>query len=328
MNSTEAWCWNSPGEPEALNRQTVDLGALSRHDVLVENQTIAFNPVDWKLIEHGHSNWRPGQIPGVDGMGKIVAIGESVQHLRVGSRVAYHTDLRGQGSFARHTTVPARAVIPVPHSLSNEVAAAMPCPGLTAWQSLEKLPDLSGEAVLITGAAGSVGHFATQFALNRNMRVFATASAKHHEWLSQTGVQAAADYHDHDWIDQLRNASGGQPFAAIIDLVSADQATQLVDHLGYYGHIVAVLGRVEQNPQPAFQRCASLHEIALGAAHEFGSDQQWHKLVRAGESILAQLANGSLKAPPLKTGRFEELPSFLSEFKNNGQGIKHVVIVD
>ena len=56
--------------------------------------------------------------------------------------------------------VPARALMPVPDALSDEAAAALPCPGLTAWQALAKLPHLHGEALLITGAGSSVGRFA------------------------------------------------------------------------------------------------------------------------------------------------------------------------
>ncbi|HHQ4643913.1 TPA: alcohol dehydrogenase catalytic domain-containing protein, partial [Aeromonas veronii] len=136
MNHTQAWCWHAPGEPDQLTLADLPLSPLDPDEVLVANRVIAFNPVDWKLIEYGHSHWQDGQVPGVDGMGTIVALGANVSHLRLGARVAYHTDLRHHGSFARHTRVPARALLPVPDALSDEAAAALPCPGLTAWQAL------------------------------------------------------------------------------------------------------------------------------------------------------------------------------------------------
>lgn len=167
MNHTQAWCWHAPGEPTQLTLADLPLAPLAPDEVLVANRVIAFNPVDWKLIEYGHSNWQDGQVPGVDGMGTIVALGANVSHLRLGARVAYHTDLRHHGSFARHTRVPARALLPVPDALSDEAAAALPCPGLTAWQALAKLPRLQGEALLITGAGSSVGRFAVQLASSK-----------------------------------------------------------------------------------------------------------------------------------------------------------------
>jgi hypothetical protein len=117
--------------------------------------------------------------------------------------VAYHADLRRHGSFARHTVVPARALLAVPAHLTDEAAAAFPCPGLTAWQALAKLPPLGGEPVLINGAGSNVGRFAVCLSLAAGLRVFASASSDHHDWLRQRGVQAMVDYRAADWLEQL-----------------------------------------------------------------------------------------------------------------------------
>ncbi|MGY3855156.1 alcohol dehydrogenase catalytic domain-containing protein [Aeromonas aquatilis] len=113
---TQGWCWHGPGGPEQLVMTPLLLSGPGLGEVLVENRVVAINPVDWKLMERGHSAWLPGQVPGVDGMGVIRAVGPDVTHLRVGSRVAYHTDLRRHGSFALHTIVPARALGSPGHS--------------------------------------------------------------------------------------------------------------------------------------------------------------------------------------------------------------------
>jgi len=86
-----------------------------------------------------------------------------------------------------------------------------------------------------------------------------------------------------------------------------------------------VVDRIRQNPQPPFTYCVSLHEIALGAQHEFGSDRQWQQLVQAGERMLEQMASETLALPPMKSGEFADLPSFLDEFKTNGQGVKYLI---
>ena len=124
MTHTQAWCWHAPGEPDQLTLTRQALPTPGPDEVLVANRIIAFNPVDWKLIEQGHPHWQPGHVPGVDGMGTLVTLGANVTHLRPGTRVAYHTDLHHGGSFARHTLVPARALMPVPDALSDEAAAA------------------------------------------------------------------------------------------------------------------------------------------------------------------------------------------------------------
>ncbi|MGL6151117.1 MAG: alcohol dehydrogenase catalytic domain-containing protein [Aeromonas sobria] len=78
MNHTQAWCWHAPGEPTQLTLADLPLSPLAPDEVLVANRVIAFNPVDWKLMEYGHSNWQDGQVPGVDGMGTIVAPGSPI----------------------------------------------------------------------------------------------------------------------------------------------------------------------------------------------------------------------------------------------------------
>ena len=82
MTMTQGWCWEIPGGPGDLQLKSVELAPLGDHDVLIENRAIAFNPVDWKLMLHGHSDWQRGQIPGVDGMGVIAAVGKAVHHLK------------------------------------------------------------------------------------------------------------------------------------------------------------------------------------------------------------------------------------------------------
>lgn len=327
-STTQAWCWSGPGGAEALTLQPYRLPPLGARDVVVANRVIALNPVDWKLMAHGHSAWQSGHVPGVDGMGLVVAVGCDVHHLAVGTRVAYHTDLRRAGSFARHTQVPARALLSVPEGLSDEAAAAMPCPALTAWQALAKLPESAGQSLLITGAGSNVGHWIVQLASTRGWRLFASAGARHHDWLTRHGVQAVADYADAAWLARLLAANGGQPFDAIIDLVSSTQAQQLLPALGYYGHLVAVLGRVEHNPLPAFNHCHSLHEIALGAAHVHASDRQWSQLVAAGNRMLQQLVSGELAVPALRKSPFAALPDAVRQLQQASHGEKFLIHID
>ena len=86
MTHTQAWCWHAPGEPDQLTLTRQALPTPGPDEVLVANRIIAFNPVDWKLIEQGHPHWQPGHVPGVDGMGTLVALGGNVTHPRPRTR--------------------------------------------------------------------------------------------------------------------------------------------------------------------------------------------------------------------------------------------------
>lgn len=325
QEQTLSWCWSECGEPDSLVMKQTNIPHLESNQVLIANKVIGLNPVDWKFIEQPFGLWRAGHIPGVDAMGVIVAVGEQVNHLRVGSRVCYHTNLRTNGSFSQHTVVSAKAVIPVPDNVSDEAAAALPCPGLTAWQAMKKVPDLAGQHVLVSGAGGSVGSILTQLLIKQGAIVYATASKINHARLNQWGVIHTFDYKDENWQSQLKQFLGSHSLYATFDMVSGKHAETLGALLGYYGHLVCVQDRVNHSPVPAFSTCISLHEIALGAIHQHGSDKQWAELIRTGQTLLSDIGNGTLKLPEFHIDSFEYLPESLAKLKLNNQSIKFLI---
>ncbi len=325
--TTLSWCWQHRGEPESLVKDSNYLPKLQPDEVLIENKVIGLNPVDWKLIEWGHDQWQVGHIPGVDGMGVVCAVGSAAGHIRIGARVCYHTNLHKNGSFSQYTVVSAKALMAVPDQLSDEAAAAFPCPGLTAWQAMKKLPELAGKNILVSGAGGSVGQYLTQLLLQAGAKVYATASPVHHEQLRRWGVTEVFDYKDQHLSQTIQNALHGCSLYAAFDMVSRENAATLVPLLGYYGHLICVQDRLEQAPQPAFTTCVSFHEIALGAIHQYGSDEQWAELIKAGERMLRAIACGGLKQVALDIDEFDALPYKLSELKTGKTGKKHLIKV-
>lgn len=325
---TLSWCWSQPGEPDSLSLGHTELPELNGDDIVVANRVIGLNPVDWKFIAQPFNLWEPGHIPGVDAMGTIVAVGNRVRHLRIGSRVCYHTNLRTNGSFSHHTVISAKAAIPVPESVSDEAAAAIPCPGLTAWQAMKKAPDLKGKRVLVSGAGGSVGSILTQLLIEQGALVYATASEVNHARLGHWGVVAAFDYSQSDWRQRLRQQLGSHALHAAFDMVSGEHAATLAPLLGYYGHLVCVQDRVNASPVGAFTTCLSLHEIALGAMHQHGSDAQWAELVQAGQGLLERVGSGALTLPPFDVSPFDALPESLMRLKRNDRAIKYLIKIE
>nr|WP_212526766.1 NADP-dependent oxidoreductase [Actinospica durhamensis] len=71
----------------------------------------------------------------------------------------------------------------------------MPLAALTAWQTLVDTAHVrAGQRVLITAAAGGVGHFTVQFARHLGAHVIATAGAARHAWLKELGADETIDY--------------------------------------------------------------------------------------------------------------------------------------
>lgn len=150
----KAWIHEKTGDPDVLQLRDRPKPEPGRGELLVRNRAIGLNPVDWKFILWGHDAWEWPHIPGVDGAGEVEAVGEGVTPIALGARIAYHNDLLRPGSFAEYTVIPARAAIPLPDALPFAAAAAIPCPGLTAQQAVDKVALWPGAHVLVTGASG------------------------------------------------------------------------------------------------------------------------------------------------------------------------------
>lgn len=319
-----AWCWQKPGEPGDLVLTQLPLVQPGPGEILIANEYIGLNPVDWKLIEKHDQGWQPGQIPGVDGCGRLVARGEGVQ-LPLGARLAYHQAFVLHGSFAEYTRVRVDAAIPVPEAVSSEQAAAFPCPVLTAWQAISKLPAEADCDLLVSGAGGSVGLIMAQLAVARGWRVWATASPAHHEHLKKLGVIDVFDYHQSDWHERLQQALGPRRLWAICDTVNGAHAEALAHLLGYNGHLVCVQDRIEQAPVPAFSTAISLHEVALGSIHGNGSERDWRQWRSAACTLLQSVADRSLQLPPIQQKPFDQLPEALTLLKQGRQPGKWVI---
>lgn len=141
------------------------------------------------------------------------------------------------------------------------------------------------------------------------------------------GVSKAVDYKNDDWKNEIKEALPGSNFDVIFDTVSGNNASQLLDLAAYYGHIVAIQGRVDTNPLPPFSTCVSLHEIALGAFHRFASEKQTVQLMTDGEKLLQQISTGKLKLRDQKISSFDRLPTHLAEMKHTNSSYKYLIEV-
>ena len=308
--SYRSWQWRGGSEPRALALDTLNAPPLAPGEVRVRNAVIGLNPVDWKVL--GNLPWEPGHVPGVDGAGTVVELGAGVPDDWLGRRVAYHQDLLRHGSFAEYVPLAARALLPLPDSVDFETAASFPCPALTAWLALEKLPVRPGQGLLVSGAGGAVGHYLVQLAAARGFAVTTMSHSRHWDRLRTLG---ASDCLPGPLAPGAAWPEDSRRFFAVIDTMNGAHARALATALRANGHLIAIQDRVPDWPLPPFGRAISLHEVALGALHQHGDDADWSQLTSAGTRLLQDLADGHLKSEATVVREFSALPDLLEALR-------------
>lgn len=321
-----AWEWTAGQGIAGLRCARKALAQPNAGEILVRNQAIGLNPVDWKVVENGHSAWQTGHVPGVDGMGVVVAAGAGVP-IRLGTRVAYHQSLEREGSFAEYVRVDASSVLLIPDALDAASAAALPCPGLTAWQAIEKIPVKVDCDVLIVGGGGAVGLLLVQLAVARGFRVWVTAARTHHAQLTTLGAAGVYDYRTDDWRQQLTIQLGERRIYAAFDTVSRASAAKLSPLLGYNGHLVCIQDRQETAPLPPFSTAISLHEVALNSFHQHAGHHDKVLLRQSGEALLGAVLDGRLVLPTINLFTFDKLPVALTQLSAGQAGGKLICLI-
>jgi NADPH:quinone reductase-like Zn-dependent oxidoreductase len=186
------------GGPEVLTVEKIARPEPLPTEVLVRVHAAGVNPVHWKTREgHGVSGLQKFPlIPGWDVSGVVEEIGFGVTTLAPGDEVyGMPWFPRAASAYAEYVTAPARQWARKPASLDHVHAAAVPLAALTAWQALVDTAHVqAGQRVLITAAAGGVGHLAVQFARHLGAHVIAVASAGRHPWLRELGADETIDY--------------------------------------------------------------------------------------------------------------------------------------
>lgn len=138
---------------------------------------------------------RPFPIPGHDLSGVVVAVAPDVTGVATGDAVYALIAFGRDGADADYVIALPSELAPRPRTLDDIQAAAVPLSALTAWQAFFVHGALAaGQTVLIHGAAGGVGVFATQLARWKGARVIVTSSARDADFVRELGADEVFDY--------------------------------------------------------------------------------------------------------------------------------------
>lgn len=196
-------------DPEAMRLADVDLPEPAEGEALIRVQAAGVGPWDVSMRRGAWTGPVP-YAPGGDFAGVIVGDTGANAAFDDGAPVYGCPGL--SGCYAEYVTCPIEQLAPIPAGLSIVDAAGAPIDALTAEQGLTDVLSVeAGDHILITAAAGGLGHLAVQIARALGAAVIATASPDHHDFVHKLGAAVVIDHNQADWPDQVREATGGGP---------------------------------------------------------------------------------------------------------------------
>jgi NADPH2:quinone reductase len=235
------------GGPEVLELRDIAAPSLSEGQLRVQVHASGANPVDiTNLMDGVWPGISPPFVLGYEASGVVYEVGPGVTGFAIGDEVMVQLDVRGTvlGTNAEYVVTNASTAVAKPDLLRHTEAAGLPLAGGTAYAILERLDVQPGEWLLIHGAAGGVGTFLVQLAVDRGARVVGVASRARHALLHELGVEICIDYQSGDSIAATR-ASLGDHVDAVADLVGGELLSRSLALLRRHGRgcsIVAFRG--------------------------------------------------------------------------------------
>ena len=225
------------GGPETLKLVEKPTPEPGPGQILIEVKAAGINFADM-LAREGHYPPVPSApfIPGFEAAGLVAKVGDGVSDWKPGDRVAAMV----QGGYAEYALADPAMAAPLPDALGFPEATALLVQGLTAYLLLTAaVPEVQGKSVLVSAAAGGVGSLAVQIAklLGAGTVIGLASTDEKRAKVKELGTDAAIDYTQKDWAEQVKAATGGQGADIFLD-ASGDNENGGLKPLAKGGHWV------------------------------------------------------------------------------------------
>ncbi|HEY0509335.1 MAG TPA: NAD(P)H-quinone oxidoreductase [Blastococcus sp.] len=229
-----------PGGPEVLTWAEVPDPVCGPGEVLVDVAATAVNRADLLQRQGFYPPPRgASDILGLECSGIVSEVGAGVTQWSVGDEVCA---LLSGGGYAERVAVPAGQLLPRPSGVELATAAALPEVACTVWSNVFLLAGLArGDTFLVHGGSSGIGTMAIQLAARAGARVFTTAgTAAKLAFCRELGAEVAINYRDEDFVDRVKEATGGAGVDVILDNMGAKYLARNVDALAVGGRLVVI----------------------------------------------------------------------------------------
>jgi NADPH2:quinone reductase len=228
------------GGVEVMRWEEVETGEPGPGEVLLRNTAVGLN-----FVDPGHRSGLRTEaryetplpmVLGTEGAGVVEKCGAGVTNLSVGDSVAYWYSPPG-GAYCQARVYPAARLVKLPSYITEEVAAAVLCKGMTANILLNHAYPLKrGDTVLIHAAAGATGHLVAQWAKYLGATVIGTVSTEEKAKFARAhGCDHVIIYSRDDFVKGVRDITGGKGVQVVYESVGRDTFMKSLDCLAFRG---------------------------------------------------------------------------------------------
>ncbi len=232
--------YEGAGGPEVLRLRETDAPQPAEGEVVIDVAAAGVNRAD---VQQRIGVYPPppgaSEIPGLEVSGRVSAVGAGVTAPRVGDEVCA---LLAGGGYAEQVAVPAGQVLPVPRGVDLVTAAALPEVAATVFSNLFMTAGVqAGETVLIHGGSGGIGTMAVQLVDAFGAVPAVTAGSQEKlDVARELGAEVLINYREEDFVERIKEATGGRGADVILDVVGAKYLQRNVDALATSGRLVVI----------------------------------------------------------------------------------------
>ena len=227
------------GGPEVMRWEDVEVGTPGPGEIRIRHEAVGLNYIDVYFRTGLYPAPSLPFSPGMEGAGVVEAVGEDVEVLVPGDRVAYAAP--PVGAYAQVRLMPAEKVVKVPDGVDSRQAAAMMLQGMTVEYLLRRTyPVRSGDTVLFHAAAGGVGLIGCQWAKHLGATVIGTVGSDEKAELARAhGCDHPIVYTRENFTERVREITGGAGVPVVYDSVGRDTFEGSLDCLRPRGMLVS-----------------------------------------------------------------------------------------
>lgn len=223
-----------------LTWQSVEEPAPADDELLISVKAASINFPDALVIEGKYQiRLEPPFIPGMEVAGEVLATGAAIRGFTVGDRVS--AVLPEFGGFAERITVHADHAVQIPDKLPFDIAACVPSVWATVYYGLvHRAALVTGETVLVLGAAGGIGSASITLAKKLGATVIAAVGSEHKATIARSlGADHVINYSQCSLKEKVKDITQGQGADIVIDPVGGDLTEQALRAIAWDGrHLV------------------------------------------------------------------------------------------